>query len=598
MSGAERRLGCAEQVGPARRGGGPLRRSSALRDGGPPQRSSASRDGRPRQRSSALSDLRRLLALAAAPRARAAVALGLGAVTILFGVGLMAAAGYLIARASERPAVLSLTVAIVAVRFFGIARPLARYGERLASHAVALRTLGRVRVRVWERLEPLAPVQLAPYRDGDLLARMAADVDALQDLHLRGVGPPLVALAAGALTVAVAAAVLPAAGLVLAGGLVAAAVLAPAVTVGTASRATRRQAAARGEAAAELVELLTAAPELVATGAGDAALARLQRADRALTRRVRRAAFAGGAGDAVGLLVTGATVAGVLAVATQAAARGTLDPVLVAMLGLLTLAAFEGVAALPAAARDLSVALGAGRRVLELTDRVPAVTDPPDPVTPPRWPFAIALEDVTARYPGAADPALRAVRLRLEPGRRVALVGPSGAGKTTVVNLLLRFLDPEHGRVTFGGIDARRLRQDDVRRMIAVAGQDAHLLAATIRDNVRCGVPDASDQEIRAALRRARIWDWVASLPAGWDTVVGECGAALSGGQRQRIVLARALLVDAPLLVLDEPTAHLDAATALALVSDVLQAAGDRSVLLVTHRPEGLELVDEIVALG
>jgi ABC-type multidrug transport system fused ATPase/permease subunit len=185
----------------------------------------------------------------------------------------------------------------------------------------------------------------------------------------------------------------------------------------------------------------------------------------------------------------------------------------------------------------------------------------------------------------------------LHPGERVALVGPSGAGKTTVVNLLLRFLDPQEGRVTLAGRDLRDYRQDDIRKLIAVAGQESHLFSTSIRSNVRLGRPEASDPEIEEALRRARIREWTESLPDELDTVVGEQGRELSGGQRQRIVLARALLADRPVLILDEPTAHLDTGTASALIEDVFAALGDRTLLLITHRSEGLELVDRVVSL-
>ena len=542
--------------------------------------------------------LRRLLALAGAPHARVALAVALGALTVACAAGLMATAGYLISRAAEQPAILSLTVAIVGVRFFGLARPVARYLERLASHDVALRVLARVRARVYERIEPLAPGQLAGYRHGDLLARMVADVDALQDVHLRVVGPPLVALLAGALSVGVAAAFLPAAGLVLAAGLVVGGVAAPALAGALARRSGGRQAAARGELSAQLVELLRAAPELVANGAGPAAMARLRAADGELVRLGRRDAFAGGAADALGLAIAGATVAGVLAVAIGASASGELDRVLIAMLALLALASFEAVAPLTATARELPATLAAGRRVLALCDREPDVTDPATPQAPPRAPFAVTLEGVRARYPGEDRPALEAFSLRLDPGRRVALVGPSGAGKTTVVNLLLRFLDPEAGQVTIGGRDLREYRQADVRRAFAVAGQESHVFSTSIRENVRLARPGASDREVARALRGARLWPWIDGLPQGWHTPVGEEGRELSGGQRQRLVVARALLADAPVLVLDEPTAHLDPATARELVDDVFTAAGGRSVLLITHRPEGLELVDEVIELA
>ena len=542
--------------------------------------------------------LGRLLGLADAPRPRAALAAGLGALTVILGAGLMATAGYLISRASERPAVLSLTVAIVGVRFFGLSRPLTRYLERLASHDLALRVLGRVRVQVYREIEPLAPAQLEGYRHGDLLARMVADVDALQNLHLRAVGPPLVALLAGAVVVGVAAAFLPAAGVVLAVGLVAGGVIVPALAGWLGRRGGRRQAAARGELSAELVEVLRAAPELVAYGGAAQAQARLRAADGALVRLARRDALVGGLADGAGLAVVGATVAGVLAVAVRASADGHLDRVLIAMLALLALASFEAVQPLAAAARELSVTLAAGGRVLDLADRQAAVVDPVAPLPAPSWPFAVALENVRARYAPGERAALDGVSLRLEPGCRVALVGPSGAGKTTVVNLLLRFLDPEAGRVTLAGRDLRDYRQEDVRRVIAVAGQDSHLFSASIRENVCLARPGASDEDVERVLRRAGLWSWVAGLPDGLDTAVGEEGRELSGGQRQRLVLARALLVDAPVLVLDEPTAHLDPPTARVLVDDVFAAAGHRSVLLITHRAEGLDLVEEIIRIG
>jgi ATP-binding cassette, subfamily C, bacterial CydC len=544
------------------------------------------------------STLRRLLVLADAPRGRLVLAVTLGATTVLFGAGLMATAGYLISRAAERPAILSLTVAIVAVRFFGIGRPLARYFERLVSHDLALRVLGRVRVSAWRRIEPLAPAQLAGYRRGDLLSRMVADVDALQNLHLRGVGPPLVALLAGTVSVGVAAAFLPAAALVLACGLVLGGIAVPATAAVVGRRAARRQAEARGELSATLVELLDAAPELAVYGQAEAGLSELRQADRRLVRVARRDALAGGLADGLCLLIAGATVAGVLAVAVDAAAAGRLDRVLIAMLGLLALASFEAIQPLSAAARELGATIAAGRRLLELTERDAAVVDPAMPAPPPRGSVAVALEDVRARYSPGERPALDGFSLRIEPGRRVALVGPSGAGKTTVANLLLRFLDPEAGRVTLAGRDLRDYRQEDVRRALAVAGQDSHLFSASIRENVRLARPDATEGELEEALRSARIWNFVEQLPDGWDTQVGETGRELSGGQRQRVALARALLADTPLLVLDEPTAHLDHATASDLMRDVFAATRERSVLLITHRPEGLEFVDEIVTLN
>jgi ATP-binding cassette, subfamily C, bacterial CydC len=544
------------------------------------------------------STLRPLLALLQAPRGRVAAATALGAGAVLFGVGLMATAGYLISRAAEHPEVLSLMVAIVAVRFFGLGRPIVRYCERLVSHDTALRILARTRRRVYERIEPLAPAQLGQFRRGDLLSRLVADVDELQNLHVRALLPAYVAVVAAAVAVAAAALLLPAAGLALLVGLVAAGLLAPAATTLVARRRARDVASARGALTSEIVETVGGAQELVVLGAAGERLASLRASDARLGAVARRAGWADGLADGVRVAITGATVAVVLGLAVGAHANGNLDPVLIAALALLALAAFEAVQPLGQAARELVQSLAAGRRVLQLTDATPWITDPDRPAEVPPGPLEVALEDVRARY-GPGQPAvLDGVTLRLDAGRRIALVGASGAGKTTVVNLLLRFLDPDAGRVTLGGRDLRTFQQEDVRRTIAVVPQEAYLFSTSIRENVKLARPDADDLEIENALRRAGLWDTVLALPEGLDTRVGELGRGLSGGERQRVAVARAFLTDAPILVLDEPTAHLDPPAAKRLVADALSGAGDRSVLLITHRPEGLELVDEVVRLS
>jgi ATP-binding cassette, subfamily C, bacterial CydC len=542
--------------------------------------------------------IRGLLVLAGLPRGRVALSIVLGALAVGFGVALMTTAGYLISRAAEQPPILALTTVIVVVRFLALARPLARYLERLASHDLALRALSRIRATVYRRIEPLAPGDLDAYRRGDLVSRLVADVDALQGVYLRGLAPTFVGLVVSIGCVAAVAFVLPVAAVVLACGLALAGIGVPLLAAYLGRRAGRRQSAARGELTAELVELLRGAPELVAYGQEEDALERVRAADRELMRLSRRDALVAGLADSLFVLVGGLTAAGVLAVAVAAHDAGTLDRVLVAALALLALSSFDAVSPLSSAARELSATLASGRRVLELVERESRVVDPVDPVPTPRGQVTVALEGVTAAYASEEAPVLDGFDLRLEPGRRVALVGPSGAGKSTVTNLLLRFLDPHAGRVTIDGVDLRALRQEDVRRTFALAGQEAHVFDSSIRENLRLARPEATDEELRAALRRTRLDDWVESLPEGLDTLVGEEGGELSGGQRQRLVVARALLTDAPVLVLDEPTAHVDEATADELVRDVLEEADGRSVLLITHRPEGLDLVDEVVRLA
>jgi thiol reductant ABC exporter CydC subunit len=539
----------------------------------------------------------RLARLGRVPAWGVAWSLVLATLAVGFGVALLGTAGYLISRAAEQPPILSLTVTIVLVRFLGLARPVARYADRLASHDLALRALGRIRARVYERIEPLAPGRLEAYRRGDLLARMVGDVDTLQGLYVRGLLPGVVALVVGAACILVAALILPAAAAILAGGLLLTGVPVPWLSARLARAVGRRQAVARGALTAELVELLRGAPELVVYGQEEQTLARVRELDGALARLGRRDALVAGLGDALTILVAGLTVTGVLAVAVSATAAGSLDPVLVATLALLALASFDAVTPLAPAARELSSTLASGRRVLEVLDRAPAVREPELPVPAPPRRAPVRLEGVTARYDPAEEPVLRDLDLELLPGRKVALVGPSGAGKTTVTRLLLRFLDPEYGRVTVGGRDVREYAQADVRRHFAIAGQDSYLFDSTIRENLRLARPEATDAELWAVLLLARLDAWVASLPGGLDARVGEEGSRLSGGQRQRLTLARALLTDAPVLVLDEPTAHLDPETASAVMDDVLAAGEGRTVMLITHRPEGLERMDEVVAL-
>jgi thiol reductant ABC exporter CydC subunit len=399
----------------------------------------------------------------------------------------------------------------------------------------------------------------------------------------------------GAASVGVAAAVLPAAAAILALGLIAAGVVVPILAAALSRRVGERQAAVRGRLTADLVELLRGAPELVAYGREDATLRGVRASDDELVRMSRRDALVAGLTDALSILVVGATVVSVLLVSVAAHETAALDRVLVATLALLALASFDAVFPLTVAARELSGSLTSGRRVLELTDREPGVRDPEVPRAAPGPAPVIALEGVTARYAAGEEPALSGFDLRLEPGRRVALVGPSGVGKTTVTNLLLRFLDPTEGRVTIAGSDVREYRQEDVRATFALAGQDAHLFNASIRANLAIARPNASDDELWDALRRVQLADWARSLPNGLEALVGEEGTQLSGGQRRRLTIARALLSAAPVLVLDEPTAHLDAVTAQALMRDVLAASGERTVLLITHRQEGVELMDEVV---
>ena len=456
-----------------------------------------------------------LLRMSRLPRGRVAASVALGTLAVLAGVGLMSYAGYLISRAAERPPILSLGVVIVAVRFFGLARPLARYFERLTSHDLAFRLLARLRVAFFTRLEPLVPSRLEGYRRGDLLARMVGDVEALQNLFLRGVTPPLVALLAGGVAVAVCAAWLPAAAAVLAAGLLTGGLLLPLLAATAGRHFGTRQASARAELTVELVELLRGAPELVVLGAGEAALARVAALDRELARLARREALASGLTEGLGAAIVGLTVTGVLAVCVAATAAGTLDRVMVATLALLSLASFEAVAPLPAAALRLRATLDSGRRLLALAGREPAVLDPVGPRTPGRA-CDVALEQAGFAYDDEESWDLNGLDLRLAPGQRVALVGRSGAGKSTIAGLLVRFLDPSEGRVALGGIDLRDLRQRDVRARVTLDSQDAYLFSTTIRENVRLARPGAADDDIEQPCDARGSGTGRAACPTDW----------------------------------------------------------------------------------
>ncbi|WP_234340379.1 thiol reductant ABC exporter subunit CydD [Streptomyces sp. SCSIO 75703] len=541
--------------------------------------------------------LARVRAMSGARRGRLALALLLGSLALGSAVGLMATSGWLISRASEQPPVLYLMVAVTATRAFGIGRSVFRYSERLVSHDAVLRMLADTRVAVYRRLERLAPAGLRRSRRGDLLSRLVTDVDALQDYWLRWLLPAGTAVAVSAVSVGFTAWLLPEAGAVLAAGLLAAGAGVPLITGAVARRAETRLAPARGVLSTRVTDLLTGTAELTVAGALPARTAAARRADAVLTRIASRAATATALGDGLTALISGLTVAGAALAGAQAVADGRLAGVAMAVVVLTPLAAFEAVLGMPLAAQYRQRVRRSAERVCDVLDAPEPVREPERPRQVPGSPFPVVLKALTARHPGQGRDALAGLDLILERGRRIAVVGPSGSGKTTLAQVLLRFLDPGTGSYTLGGADAETLAGDDVRRLVGLCAQDAHLFDSSVRENLLLARKDATEAELRDALARARLLEWTDSLPDGLDTLVGEHGARLSGGQRQRLALARALLADFPVLVLDEPAEHLDLPTADALTADLLAATEGRTTLLITHRLAGLGAVDEVLVL-
>ncbi|WP_433336472.1 thiol reductant ABC exporter subunit CydC [Spirillospora sp. CA-294931] len=517
------------------------------------------------------------------------------AVAELSALGLMATAAWLIARAAQRPPIEALSLAIVSVRAFALSRGVFRYLERLISHDAALGALARLRPRMFSSLVPQAPGGARTPRGGESLNRMVSDAEAIQDLVVRCAVPYLVGAIVSAVAVGLSAAILPVAGLILAAGLLVCGGLVPVVAAARSRRAARAMAPVRDRLAVRQLDLLHGGADLEAFGAADGALEAADRTAAELEDLERRAARIAAWSAGAGFVLQGVTAAAVTAVALRAGAAGTIDSVLVAVLALVALTSFEAVAPLPAAAQRLVEIGGSAKRVLAVLDLpVPARAEPADP---PDGPPVVRMRDVRVRYEGRTAPALDGVSLCLSPGRRTVLVGASGSGKSTLLAVLLRFVEPEAGEVTLGGTELRRFEDAELRRRISAVTQDAHVFHVTLRENLLLARPEATTAELRAACAAAGLLEWIDSLPDGLETMAGEDGARMSGGQRRRLTLARALLADPPVLLLDEPTEGLDPEAADALMDDVLAATEGRTTLLVTHRLDGLAAADEVLVL-
>jgi thiol reductant ABC exporter CydC subunit len=545
------------------------------------------------------SPVRRLLPWIATERWRLALGVLLGALAIACGVGLLATSAWLISSAALQPPILVLEVAIVAVRAFGLGRGVFRYAERLVSHDAAFRALSRLRLAVYERLAVVAPAGVPAYRRGDLLERLVRDVDATQDLPLRVLLPyasgALVALA----SVVLAWFILPIAGVVLAISLLLAATIVPWITARAAADADRLSAPERGALNADVLSLLDGVGDLTVSGAAAAWLDRLATDDRRIGDLAARSARAAGLAALLGVLLSGGAVVAMLVVAIPAVRSGDLVGVNLAVLTLLPLATYEAVVAMPTAALALGRVRGSAQRVVEVLDAVDPVPDPAAPLAPPSGPVGVVLRDVTAGWPNGPS-VLEGLSLDIAPGERVGLVGPSGTGKSTLLAVLAGFL-PYDGSIRLVASDAVELHDlagADLRTVVGWCPQLPHVFDTSVVENVRLARPDATDDEVRAALDAVGLGPWLDAAPLGIHLPVGDHGALVSAGQRQRLGVARVLLGGHPVVLLDEPTEHLDEETADVVAAELLRALAGRTVVWIAHRPHGLAALDRVVRLA
>jgi len=530
----------------------------------------------------------------------------LGAATIGASIGLMGTSAWLISMAALHPSVAELSVAVVGVRFFGISRGIFRYSERLTSHNVTFRLLARLRTWFYEKLEPLAPARLMDFRAGDLLTRIISDVGTLENFYVRVVSPPLTALLIGLFTALFLASYHPALGLALAGFFLLEGFLLPLLAQTISRRPGIDLVTRRADLQSHLVDNLQGLPDLLAYGCGPDRLAQIQTIGVDYGRDQKRMALITGLQSGVATLLTNLGMWTILALTIPLVTSGELSGVMLAPLALLTLASFEAVTPLPFAAQMWNSSREAARRLFEVVDTEPVISEQLSvisdqlPVSNEQSPITnhqLQISNLSFTYPNTTTPALDGVTFDLRPSTSVAIVGPSGAGKSTLVSLLARFWAYESGEIRLGGESLRLLNPARVRERFAIVSQNSYFFNTSIRENLRLARPKMSQEEMEGAARAAQIHEFIAALPKGYDTFIGEQGLRLSGGERQRLAIARALLKDAPILILDEPTANLDPLTEKDVLATLFKVMKGKTALLITHRLVGLENVDEILAM-
>ena len=541
--------------------------------------------------------------------ARLALAVFLGVLAAGFAISLTALSAWLIVRAAEHPPIMYLMVAIVGVRFFGIGRSALRYAERLVTHDAVFGSATALRVRLWQALASRGPSARRLLRGGTTIDYLVVLVDRVRDLLPRVLLPPLVGVTVGIASVVTVALLYPPAVPLLLVCLVACLVAAPAIAMWADRRASRDQAVAVSRITEQFAAMTAASGELRANGVAETVRADLRALDIEVGRDARKSAWSLGLGAAVAVLACCATAVLMLGVAASAASAETLPLEVAAVLAFLPLALLDPLAAVVDAAQQAPTLIEALRKVAGIlpasaTNARPlATTADPAPVgefgTPPV--DDLTLHGLSARWPDAAEPAFSGVHAWASRGEWIVVRGPSGSGKSTLLTVLLGYLAPASGTYLVGDSNAMSLDAAELRSHIAWCPQEAHLFDSTVRANLLLarGREDApADAEMIAALERAGLRDLFERLPLGLDTRVGSEGSELSGGERQRLAVARTLLTRADIVLLDEPTAHLDDATSRELMADLRIALADQIVVLVTHDDALAAPADQLIELG
>lgn len=516
--------------------------------------------------------------------------------TIGSNIGLIAVSAYLISKAAITTEVGDLALAITGVRLFAISRAAFRYAERVTTHTATFRILTRLRVWFYQSIEPLAPARLQTMRSGDLLTRIISDIETLENFYVRAVIPPL----AAALVTGLACAFLGIFDLrlclVLLVFMVLTGVALPLASGKFSQLPAQEMVHARAELNAGLVDQIQGLADLVAYNQESAQIDWLRRTNKDLVHAQERLAWIRGFGDGMAAFFTGLAALLIFLLAITLVMNGDIDGVYLALLPLASIASFEAVQSLANAVGQTQASFESSRRLFDLIDTAPAVDEPLHPAPAPVE-FDLVVHNLSFRYAPGEAYVLEKVSFNLPVGCRLAIVGPSGTGKSSLVNVLMRFWDYSEGNLQLGSQNLRDLETDKVRAAFGVVSQHPHLFNVPVRDNLLLANPDASDEQIQAACRTAQIHDFIITLPQGYETLIGENGYLLSGGQRQRLAIARALIKNAPILILDEPTANLDSLTERRLLRSILNDVQSQSILVITHRLVGLENMDEILVL-